>query len=187
VAIPAQQYRDLHNALAAVQVNAQAIAAADLTIGTLTAARERFSSWSLDNARRWAAQQLDDALGDVRRFRQPFEGMPQSPVADATWDDLRKAIGRGYNVCWSIIDTIGSDSEWSATVSWLAEAAVGTIQAMPGVIQAALSFTSEIVTDTVGGVAAGLLPLWPLVVVAGVLAIAGAVVVGYGRKKGVLR
>lgn len=186
--LAARRQQDLHDALAGVQYNGQALAAADMVIGLVTSARDHFSAWSLDNARRWAADQLDDALKDVLRYRGDFAGMPSSPVTYSSWDDLSHAIGRAYNVMWAIQDgPIGEDSEWNASLSWLGDAATGTIQALPGIIRDAVHFTADLATDTVGGVAAGLLPLWPLVVVAGVLLLGGAVVLAAGRKKGLLK
>lgn len=184
-----QRLQELHDALSLVQLNGQAIAAADLALGTLTAVRDRFSSWSLDNARRWAAQRLDEGIGDIRRFRGPLAGLPASPVAFAAWDDLSKAIKRGMNLLFSLEDgPIGTDqTEWSSTIDYAIEVAIGTIQAMPEVIRTAVHFGAELATDTVGGVAAGLLPLWPLVVVAGLLVVAGVVVVAAGRKRGLLK
>lgn len=184
----AQRYQDLHDALAGVQYNGQAVAAADMVIGLLISARDVFSRFSLDNARRWAYAQLDDALRDVQRYRGTFGGMPQVPVSETSWDDLSHAIGRAYNVMWSIQDgPIGTDSEWAASVGWLADAATGTIQALPGIIRDAVHFTSELATDTVGGVAAGLLPLWPLVLVAGAVLVGGVFLMAAARKKGLVK
>ena len=183
-----QRLQDLHNALALVTVNAQAIAAADLCLGTLIAVRDRFSSYSVDNARRWAAERLDGAIEDVRRYRKPFEGMPAAPISEPSWDDLNHAIKRGMNLFWALQDgPIGTDTtEWQTLVDYAIDVAVGTIQAMPGVIRDAVRFTSELATDTVGSVAAGLLPLWPLVMAAGAIAVVAVLVTAYGRKKGVL-
>jgi hypothetical protein len=184
--VPAYQYQALHDALGTVQVNAQALAAADLAIGTVTAVREHFSSWSIDNARRFAAEQLDDAALDLKRYRDPFAGMPAAPVNPSSWDDLSHSIGRAYNVLWSIQDVIGDEPEWKATIGWVAQTTLGTIQALPGVIRDAVHFTSELASDTVGGVAAGLLPLWPIVLVGGAVLVIGSIALAAGRKRGLL-
>lgn len=186
--LTAGRQQDLHDALAGVLYNGQALAAADMVIGLVTSARDHFSAWSIDNSRRWAAEQLDEALSDVQRYRGTFAGMPSSPVSASSWDDLSHAIGRAYNVMWAIQDgPIGEDPEWNATLSWLGDAAIGTIQALPQIIRDAVHFTADLATDTVGGVAAGLLPLWPLVVVAGIVLVGGAVLLAAGRKKGLLK
>lgn len=184
--VPAHQYQALHDALATVQVNAQALAAADLAIGTVTSVRDHFSSWSIDNARRFAAEQLDDAVIDLQRYRAPFAGMPAAPVNPSSWDDLSHSIGRAYNVLWSIQDVIGDEPEWKATLGWVADTVAGTIQAMPGVIRDAVHFASGLATETVGGVAAGLLPLWPIVLVGGLVLILGSIALAAGRKRGLL-
>lgn len=184
--VPKAQYQALHDALATVQINAQAIAAADLAIGTVTAIRDRFSEWSVDNARRWAAEKLDDALLDLQRYRQPFAGMPAEPVHPSSWNDLHQAIGRAFQALWSIQDVIGDETEWKFFLGWVADTTVGTIQALPGVIRGALHFTSELATDTVGNVAAGLLPLWPIVGLVAVVAVVGVLAAAAGRKRGLI-
>jgi hypothetical protein len=192
-----RQLEDLIAALNTVTVNAQALAAADLVIGTVTAARDQFSSWlnytpfgfivrAIESSRADAYSRLDEAINDVRRYRDDFKGMPQVAVSQTAWDDLKHAIVRAYNVMWAVQDVQGDETEWQALVGFVGTVAVESIQAMPGVIRGALAFTSEVVTDTVGGVAAGLLPLWPLVVVGGVIVVLGVVLVGAGRKKGLI-
>jgi hypothetical protein len=182
-----QRYQALHDALLGVVYNGQALAAADQVIGLVITARDLYAQDSIDAARAWAYQELDDALRDVQRYRGTVAGMPNDLISDATWDDLSHAIGRAYNVMWSIQDTIGTDSETAATARWIGEAAEGTLQALPGIIRGAVHLASETATDLTGGIAAGLLPLWPLVLIAGALVVAGVVVVGAGRKRGLLK
>jgi hypothetical protein len=184
--VPREQYQSLHDALATVTVNAQALAAADLASGALVAVRDRFSVWSVDNARRFAASQLDDALADVQRFRGPFAGMPAAAINPSQWDDLSHAIERAYNVLWNIQDVIGDEPEWNAFLGWVADTTLGTIQALPGVLRAAVHFTADLATDTVGAVAAGLLPLWPIVAVVAVVVVLGAVALATGKKRGLV-
>lgn len=185
--IPHAQIVALHDALATVQLNAQALAAADLVIGSIIPVRDQFSSWSIDPSRRYAAQQLDDAVKDVQRYRAPMAGMPTEPVSPAAWDDLSHAIQRAYDVLWAVQDVQGDETEFQALLGFAKDVAVGSVQAMPGIIRDAVHLTSETATSLVGGVASGLLPLWPLVAVAGVLAVLGVVVLAAGRKRGLLK
>jgi hypothetical protein len=185
--------QDLHDALMLVSTNGQAIAAADLVIGALTQARDHFSAWSLDSSRRYAYSSLDDALKDVGRFREPLAGnFDQLVTKDANgrpaaaWDDLFHAIKRGYGVMWAVQDVQGDDPEWLATLGLIADIAVGTVQALPDVIRAALHFTSELATDVVGGTVKGLLPLWPIVVAGVAVVVVGAIVLAAGRKRGLV-
>jgi hypothetical protein len=184
--VPRAQFQALNDALDTVVVNAQAVAAADLALGALGTVKDQFSSWSLDNSRRWAADQVSGALADVNRFRGPFVGMPGALVNDSAWDDLRHAIGRAYNTLWSIQDNFGDQGELAATASYIGDVALGTIQAMPGVISASAHYitdeASQIATGVVGGVASGLIPLWPIIGIVTVLGI-GAVLL---RQKGVI-
>lgn len=196
--------QDLHDALGLVTTNGQAVAAADLVIGALTQGRDQFASSlnfiplvfvlnQLAVDRRDAFSRLDEARNDVLRAREPMAGnfdqlvqLDSSGRPAGSWDDLYHAIQRGYGQLWAVQDVQGDSSEWQATVSALGDIAIGTVQAMPGVIQAALHFTAELATDTVGSVAKGLLPLWPLVVVGGLVVVVGLVVLAAGRKKGLL-
>lgn len=184
--VPAQQYQALHDALALVQFNGQAIAAADLVLGTVITVRDRFSEWSVDNARRWAHDQLADAVTDVQTFRAPLAGDPNAAISQPSWDDLMHAIERAYNVLWNVQDTIGDEPEWKAFLAWVADTATGTISNLPQVIKGAVHFTADLATDTVGGVAAGLLPLWPIVAVAVAVAMVGAYALVQGKKRGLL-
>lgn len=183
-----QRQKDLHDAFVGVVYNGQALAAADQVIGLLISARDVFSASSIDDARVWARQELEDALADVQRYRGTVAGMPQEPISDSTWDDLGHAIQRAYQKIWAIEDgPIGTESEGAATVRWLGEAAEGTLAAMPGIIQGAVHVVSETATDLTGGIAAGLLPLWPLVLIVGAVVVAGVVVMAAGRKRGLLK
>ena len=184
--VPAQQYKALHDALATVQINAQALAAGDTALGAVVAVRDRFSEWSVDAARRWARDQLADAADDLTRYRGPFVGNPAGAVNPSQWDDLLHAIERGYNVLWSIQDTIGDEPEWKATLAWAADTTLGTIQALPGVLRDATHFVADTATSTIGGVTAGLLPLWPIVAVVAVVAVAGVFALSAGRKRGLI-
>jgi hypothetical protein len=187
VIVYSQKLKDLQDALSGVVVNAQALAAADLAIGTLITARDRFSAWSLDNARRWAYDQLADAVNDVQRFRGPFEGQPAAPVNPSSWDDLQHAIARGYNRMWSIsTGPIGEDSEWDATLSWLADTAAGSVAAIPDVLSAAVHGIAGFGTEIIGGAAKGLLPLWPIVAAGVAVVVVGAIVLAAGRKRGLV-
>jgi hypothetical protein len=184
--VPAQQYQALHDALDTVVFNGQALAAADLVLGSLIDVRDHFSAWSVDSARRWARDQLADAATDVQRFRAPFAGNPAGAINPSQWDDLLHAIERGYNALWNIQDTIGDEPEWRTFLAWAADVAVGTVQNLPQVIKAAVHETSGLATDIVGGVTAGLLPLWPIVAVVAVVAVAGVAALLQGRKRGLL-
>lgn len=196
MSIPNAQYRALYDALNTVAINAQALAAADTAVGALVAARDRFSgvwTWlSPDRSRLAWKRGLDDAIQDINRYREPFVGLPASPVDPGEWDDLRHAIGRGYNRLWAIEDVDGSgDSEWGAFVSDVLGIAVGTIEALPAVLSSAVHYVThtaaEATTEVVGAAASGLLPLWPLVAVAAVIATAGVFVLGAAKRKGLLR
>jgi len=180
--VPTSQYRALNDALDTVSVNAQALAAADTALGALSSAQEQFSSYSIKWERRQWASDLSDARADVARYRSGFIGMPGSPVDAEGWDDLRHAIDRAYNVMWNIADVAGTETEWQAFGDYVSSVTLGTIQALPGVIKSAVHFTSDTATDLVGGVAAGLLPLWPIVAVAAVLA-AGVGFLALGAKR----
>jgi hypothetical protein len=172
-----------------VTTNGQAVAAADLVIGALTQARDQFSDSSVDVSRRDAHARLDEALQDVTRYRAPMNGNLDQPVQlDAAgkpagaWDDLYHAIKRGYGQLWAVQDVQGDTSEWQATLDTIADIAVGTVQALPQVIASAAHFTA----DAVGGVAKGLLPLWPLVLGAVVVVVVGGILVSQGKARGVL-
>jgi hypothetical protein len=184
--VPASQYQALNDALNTVSVNAQALAAADLALGALGSVRGQFDAFSIDAARRREAGAIGEAWDDVQRYRAPFVGMPGEPVNPSQWDDLRHAIGRAYNVLWVARDVFGDESETAAFAGYIADVATGTVAALPGVISSAVHFASGAATDVVGGVAAGLLPLWPLVAVAVVLAAIAAGVGVKARKAGLL-
>lgn len=176
-----------------VATNGQAIAAADLVIGALTSARDQFSDWSLDLSRRDAHQRLDEALQDVVRARGPMAGDPAMPVQkdaqgrpSGSWDDLYHAIQRGYGQLWAVQDVQGDTPEWQASLGVIGDIAAGTVQALPGVISSAVGYTAGLATDTVGSVAKGLLPLWPLVLTAVVVLVGGGILVSQGKAKGVL-
>ena len=176
----------LQGALDTVQTNGQAIAAADLAYGAVVAARDRYSAWSIDPARRYAHDQLDAAAADIQKWRAPFAGMPSDPVNDTNWDELKHAIERGYDRLWASLDVEGDEPEWKATLSAIGDITTESIKAMPEVIRGVVHFASETVTDTVGGLTAGLLPLWPIVVIAGVVLVVGALALAAGRKRGLV-
>jgi hypothetical protein len=171
----------LQAALSTVTVNAQALAAADLCIGTVTTIRDQMAGWfgviSPDRSMSDAASRLSAAIGDVQTYRGPFDGMPSSPINPDEWDDLKHAIERAYDVMWAVEDVQGDQSTgWKGFLSWAASTVAGSVAAMPDVISAAVNYVtdtaSNVVTKTTGGLLAGLLPLWPLV------AVAAAVVTG---------
>lgn len=185
MAVPRAQYLALHDTLETVVVNAQAIAAADLAIGTVQSVRDQFSRYSIRVERRYWANHLQGAIDDLRRFRGPMEGMPASPVSPASWDDLRKAIGRAYNAMWTIQEEAGNEGELAAFASYIGETAAGTIAALPDVLSRSLSAVSGAVTETVGAVAKGVLPLWPIVVATAVVVVGGLSLLIFARGKGV--
>jgi hypothetical protein len=187
--VPASQYQALHAALVTVTTAGQAIAAIDLAIGAVTGARDKFSAWSLDSSRRDFHDQLQGALDDLTTNRAPFAGDPSMAITSSLWDDGLHAVERAYNVMWSI-QTVDDRPELQATLSEIADITTGTIAAMPQVISSAVGFVTDTASKTatglIGGVAGGLLPLWPIVGVVVLVAVVGLAALAQGRKRGLL-
>jgi hypothetical protein len=172
------QIRALQEALDTVTVNAQALAAADLCLGTLLGVRDQLNGWfasvSPDRSLVDARDRINGAISDVQLYRQDMAGMPASPVDGGAWDNLRHAISRGYNLLWAVQDVQGDvDTGWGGFFSWLGDTAAGSVEAMPGVISSVVGYTGTLVTDTAGGVVSGVLKgFWPVLLIAGVAAVA---------------
>lgn len=177
------QIRALSEALDGVQVNAQALAAADLCLGTVISVRDQFNGWfasiSPDRSLVDARDQLNGAISDVENARAPLVGMPAAPVG-SDWDNLRHAIQRAYNVMWAVQDVQGEvDTSWGGFFSWLGETLVGSIEAMPGVIRSAVAWAGDLASSTAGNVVAGVLQgLWPVLLVVAVVAAGGVYLLG---------
>lgn len=191
----------LNDALNSVDNAGQAVAAADLCIGTLTAVKEQFSpyvstvaNWftfglyGVANADRAdALSRISSAIVDVQKYRAPMAGNPAQPIVggDPSWDDLFHAIVRAYNAMWAIESVQGDESEWQNFKDWAASTVAGSVQAMPGVIGSAVHVVSDTTTDLVGGVAGGLLPLWPLALAGGALLLVAVGGLAAARRLGV--
>lgn len=208
--VPHQQYVDLYAALSLVQTNAQAVAAADKCIETVQAVRDHFGGWVTTAAnfftfglygvgngdRQNAESELDAALADVRQYRDPLSGeLRDSPVVASEWDNLSHAIGRAYNVMWSISDIEGSEGEWQNFIAWVGSTIADSIAALPGVIRAVTAYAGDVVGAAAGGVAGGvsgalwdlLEGAWPLLLAAGVVLGVGIYAVGPANAKKLAR
>jgi hypothetical protein len=185
----------VHNALSAVTTAGQAVAAADLCLGTLTTVRDQFSplvqslaSWltfglygAANPDRVDALAQLTGAITDVQNFRAPLAGDPSTPVVagEGDWDNLFHAIERAYNVMYAIQNVQGDETEWQNFKSWVGNTVAGSVTALPGVISAAVSYAGSTATNLAGGTIAGVVAgFWPVLLIAGGVLVVAVLAVG---------